>query len=125
MYDILVIDDEEDILSVAEEYLEIAGFKVIALVSAVKALEMLEGGLVVDGIVCDLVMPQMNGITFFKTLKEKGLLINPFVLITGFASESPEAKALLSEGLDYIFEKPLQIYDIGEYLKKYIERTSK
>ena len=93
-----------------------ANFEVVTQLKAIDAVKELEGGLKVDAIVSDLVMPDMNGIEFFKALKEKNLLVKPFVFVTGYANENPEAEALLKEGVDKIYLKPMQIYEIAEYI---------
>ena len=78
---ILVVDDEEDILELAEELFEMANFTVESKSSALEAMQYLESGEQVDAIVSDVVMPDMNGIEFFKALKEKNLLVKPFVFV--------------------------------------------
>ncbi len=118
MAKILVVDDEEDILELAEELFEMANFEVVTELNAVDAVKALEGGLKVDAIVSDLVMPEMSGIEFFKKLKELDLLVHPFLFVTGYANENPEAEELLSEGVSKIYLKPMQIYEIAEYISK-------
>jgi CheY-like chemotaxis protein len=115
---ILVVDDEEDILELAEELFEMANFSVVSKSSAVEALAFLEAGEKVDAIVSDLVMPDMNGIEFFKALKAKNLLVEPFVFVTGYASENPELEELVKQGVAKIYLKPMQIYEIAEFISK-------
>ena len=116
---VLVVDDEQDILDLVDELFSMAEFEVVTRTSASEALELIANEKF-DAIVSDIVMPEISGLQFFETLKEKGQLVHPFVLITGYANENPEAEALVGNGVDKIFVKPLQFYEIAEYLKRNI-----
>jgi signal transduction histidine kinase len=65
---VLVIDDEEWILSLTEELLRREGYAVVAVLSCEKALEILSNRKF-DVIVSDWKMPGLNGIQFFEHLR--------------------------------------------------------
>jgi two-component system, OmpR family, response regulator CpxR len=69
---ILCVDDNEQILSVRTFLLETRGYRVIAAPNAQDALELLErtlpGG--IDLILCDLIMPQMDGNELVRRAKQ-------------------------------------------------------
>ncbi|ATC62784.1 hypothetical protein CMV30_01710 [Nibricoccus aquaticus] len=65
---VLVIDDEEWILSLTEELLRREGYEVVALLSCEKALEILSGRKF-DVIVSDWKMPGLNGIQLYEHLR--------------------------------------------------------
>ena len=57
-YNILVIDDEEAVLDVVRRFLKIAGHTVTCATSGHEALELIGGGLPVDLVILDLMMPR-------------------------------------------------------------------
>lgn len=69
---VLVIEDDRDIREPIKELLEDEGFSVSCSSSGVEALELLENSNLAPGIIlCDLMMPHMNGIDFVQNLKLK------------------------------------------------------
>jgi CheY-like chemotaxis protein len=69
---ILCVDDNEQILSVRTFLLETRGYRVVAALTAQHALEHLEQSVPgsVDLILCDLLMPQMDGNELVRRAKQ-------------------------------------------------------
>ena len=69
---ILCVDDNEQVLSVRTFLLETRGYRIIATNSAQEALEVLERSLpgTLDLILCDLLMPQMDGNELVRRAKQ-------------------------------------------------------
>jgi len=69
---ILCVDDNEQILSVRTFLLETRGYRVVTALTAQQALEFLERALpgTVDLILCDLLMPQMDGNELVRRAKQ-------------------------------------------------------
>ena len=69
---ILCVDDNEQVLSVRTFLLETRGYRVIAANNAQEALEVLERSLpgTIDLILCDLLMPQMDGNELVRRAKQ-------------------------------------------------------
>ncbi len=69
---ILCVDDNEQILSVRTFLLETRGYRVVAALTAQHAIEFLEQSLpgTVDLILCDLLMPQMDGNELVRRAKQ-------------------------------------------------------
>ena len=69
---ILCVDDNEQILSVRTFLLETRGYRIIAVNTAQEALEVLDRSLpgTVDLILCDLLMPQMDGNELVRRAKQ-------------------------------------------------------
>jgi CheY-like chemotaxis protein len=63
---VLVVDDEDMIQMILKRVLK--AHDVTALSSAKEALGLLAGGARFDAILCDLMMPAMNGIDFYRAL---------------------------------------------------------
>lgn len=90
---VLVIDDETDFLEVAEFYLEkVKNLEVDTIRSAEEALEaIMEDSY--DGIISDFKMPDMDGLTLLKKVRENGIEI-PFFIFTAKGEEEVAQKAL-------------------------------
>ncbi len=69
---ILCVDDNEQVLSVRTFLLETRGYRVLAAPSAQEALGVLERSLpgTIDLILCDLIMPQMDGNELVRRAKQ-------------------------------------------------------
>jgi CheY-like chemotaxis protein len=69
---ILCVDDNEQVLSVRTFLLETRGYRIVAVSSAQEALEVLERSLPgsVDLVLCDLLMPQMDGNELVRRAKQ-------------------------------------------------------
>jgi CheY-like chemotaxis protein len=81
---ILCVDDNEQVLSVRTFLLETRGYRIIAVKTAQEALEVLERSLpgTLDLILCDLLMPQMDGNELVRRAKQlhQGL---PAMIVSG------------------------------------------
>jgi two-component system, OmpR family, response regulator CpxR len=69
---ILCVDDNEQVLSVRTFLLETRGYRIIAVRNAQEAIEVLERSLpgALDLILCDLLMPQMDGNELVRRAKQ-------------------------------------------------------
>jgi two-component system, OmpR family, response regulator CpxR len=69
---ILCVDDNEQVLSVRTFLLETRGYRIITANNAQEAIEVLERSLpgTVDLILCDLLMPQMDGNELVRRAKQ-------------------------------------------------------
>jgi DNA-binding NtrC family response regulator len=111
---ILLIDDEQDFLTVMSERMEARKMKVSTASSAKEGLEKVAAGSF-DAVILDLAMPGMNGIEALKVLKEK----NPdlaVILLTGHATIKQGIEAMKLGALD-LMEKPADINSLAEKIK--------
>jgi two-component system, OmpR family, response regulator CpxR len=81
---ILCVDDNEQILSVRTFLLETRGYRVLSALTAQEALELVTGSTPgsIDLLLCDLIMPQMDGNELVRRAKQlhPGL---PAMIISG------------------------------------------
>jgi DNA-binding NtrC family response regulator len=66
---ILVLDDEPEILTIISKWLTAAGHRPQTTTDPAKALELI-GNSPFDAVFLDLVMPQMNGLTFISRIHD-------------------------------------------------------
>ncbi len=111
---ILIIDDEESIRSLLDEFLAIEGFDVKTASSGFEGLKVLkdeEFGLVI----CDVAMPGMDGFQVFENV----LKIKPsqnFLFITGYNFEGSN-KSLQERSLG-LLRKPFHLTDLQDFIAR-------
>lgn len=110
---ILVIEDDQDVLSMLIKHLTFLGYGIISASDGMEGLKKLESG-GYDLVITDIVMPYVSGVGVVTALKEKNPNI-PVIAITGYGRE-PEAAAL-EKRADLVLAKPVKIAD----LKRHIE----
>ncbi|MET0534059.1 MAG: ATP-binding protein [Steroidobacter sp.] len=81
---ILLVDDEKLVRESANDMLTDLGFTVIEAESAEAALQQLEGGLQVDILVTDHLMPGMSGVELVHAVRERWPRIRA-VIVSGYA----------------------------------------
>ena len=84
----LLVEDEEAVRSFASRALSTRGYKVLEAGSGVEALEVMErveGK--IDLVVSDVVMPEMDGPTLLRHLRERNPEIR-IVFMSGYAEEA-------------------------------------
>src|SRR5438128_978648 len=76
----LIVNDDQKALDLLVDLLEPEGYKVFAAQSAQRALEI-TSAVRVDLIICDVVMPEMNGLELCRRLKKDPLTFSTPVLL--------------------------------------------
>jgi two-component system, chemotaxis family, sensor kinase CheA len=69
---VLVVEDSDFFRQLLTPILGAAGYRVTAAPSAAEALRLREGGAMFDVIVSDIVMPDMDGLDFARTVRAGG-----------------------------------------------------
>jgi DNA-binding NarL/FixJ family response regulator len=105
MYSILIIEDDPAYISMMETILQMEGFNVRIASSGKSGLAMLHEKRP-DLILCDIMMPEMDGHAVLEALKsEKALADIPFVFVTALG-ERAEVRRGMSAGADDYLPKP-------------------
>lgn len=97
---IMVVDDEVGICQNVKKILAKGNFNVTSATSARKALELLAEN-EFELIISDIVMPEMNGLQFLKSLKARWPMTKA-VMMTAYASTDTAVKAIRLGALDYL-----------------------
>ena len=101
---ILVIDDDPNMFNLIKIYLSSEHYRIESAKNGRQALRLLEAN-TFDIILSDILMPEMNGITFVKELKKKKASDAIIIMVTAHGLEEHFMKAI-SEGVYDILQKP-------------------
>ncbi|MBE0689685.1 MAG: response regulator [Anaerolineae bacterium] len=123
MRSVLLLDDNNDFRNVLKELLEALGYQVEALDNGLSGLEYLRTHEVMpDVIICDIRMPDMDGLTFLTRVRE-----NPdwahLCLIASSGAKDDRVPAL-EHGADVYVSKPFNISELREYIDKCMKQHS-
>lgn len=99
---VLIVDDEEDFLSVVRALLETQSFAIETASSVGEAMAILKQRMP-DAVVCDYMMPGINGIELLKWMHKEGWEV-PFILLTGQGREEVVIEAI-NNGANYYVQK--------------------
>ena len=103
MAKILIIDDEAAIRRILREILEHEKYQVDDAASAIEALPLVKEN-EYDAILCDIKMPQMDGIEFLEEAKK--ISDAPVIMISGHGTIDTAVEAIKKGAFDYISKPP-------------------
>ena len=108
---VLLIDDELNLRETINELLVFENYNVITAANGQEALEVLDDW-TPDIIICDLMMPVMDGYLFHEIVKEnKSLSAIPFIFLTAKKDKNTMQDCLLN-GADAFLSKPFKIDEL-------------
>jgi DNA-binding NtrC family response regulator len=112
---VLVVDDDENILSAFKDFLKAEGCTMIPARSAEEGMMKIEQQRV-SLLITDIRLKHQSGVSFFMRMKteQPGL---PVIVITGFPDLVNE-EDVKAYGADYFFLKPLDIDKLREAVRK-------
>jgi two-component system, NtrC family, sensor kinase len=85
---ILVVDDEELVSQVVSRVLG-SEHDVVSVLSGREAIELLSRGVTFDAVVCDVVMPDVNGLDVYYWIRaQQPALMRSFMFLTGGATDA-------------------------------------
>ena len=99
---VLVVDDESVMRSSLSEWLGDEGFTVRTAESGPKALELLDEE-VANVAIVDIKMPEMDGITLLKKIREKGIDM-PIIMLTAYATIESAIQSMKEGAYDYLMK---------------------
>ena len=97
---LLLAEDERSLSKVIVTILEKNNYSADAVYDGVEALEYLESGNY-DGLILDIMMPRMDGLTVLKKLREKGNTI-PVLMLTAKSEVDDKVQGLDMGANDYL-----------------------
>lgn len=115
---ILVVDDEEHMLTLFESVLGKEGYRVSCAVSAEEALQQLQTN-EFDLVISDLLLPDMDGFALLQQIKATQLTV-PYIMLTGHGTVR-SAVAAMKEGASDYLTKPVDTDELKVVVEKALE----
>ena len=117
---ILLVEDDEMVLTMVSNMLETLGYMVIASENPLDALSLCaKGAIPIDLVITDVVMPGMSG----KDLRDKLSVTRPdlkVLFMSGYTSNIIAQHGVLEEGMQFI-QKPFSMSGLSEKVKQMID----
>lgn len=113
-YRLLIIDDNEEILTSLKSFLSKKDYKVVSASNGLDALKLIEAASEeFDLVITDLVMPNISGVAITAIIKKQNSKI-PVIAITGYG-EQPESLAREAHA-DIVMEKPFKYDELESHI---------
>ena len=104
---LLLIDDDPNLILLVKDYLEFRGYQVMTAENGREALEILEQN-IPDMIICDVMMPEMDGYSLVNHIREEPRTNRIPVLFLSAKGQSQDRVKGLNEGADVYMVKPFE-----------------
>ena len=104
---LLLIDDDPNLILLAKDYLEFNGYQVTTANHGAEAMKILEQE-TPDLIICDVMMPEMDGYTFVQEIRKNPRLDWLPVIFLSAKGQSQDRIKGLSQGADVYMVKPFE-----------------
>ncbi len=102
MNSILIIDDEEKLRQLLKRIISLEGFTVLEANTLKSALKVLEKE-TVDVVLCDVKLPDGNGVDFIKEIKQAHSAVE-VILLTAYGNVPDGVQAMRNGAFDYIMK---------------------
>ncbi len=123
---LLLIDDDPNLILLVKDYLEFRGYEVITAENGREALQILEQE-IPDMIICDVMMPEMDGYTFVNNVRQDERISWIPVLFLSAKGQSQDRVKGLNTGADVYMVKPFEpeelVAQVEASLKQAYRRT--
>ncbi len=116
-YTILVVDDQESLRNLINNFLSKLGHSCVTAIDGVDALEKMKGTKI-DAVVTDIKMPNMDGITLTSKISIQYPEL-PIMIMTAFEEEDTAGIAICAGARDFI-KKPFSLNEFSVRLHKMI-----
>ena len=121
MKKVLLIEDEYTVRVSIRELLESSGYKVFAASDGIEGVQLAKE-ITPDIIICDVMMPKLNGFEVFENLRqEPGLSTIPFIFLTAKA-EIQDIREGMELGADDYVIKPFKAASLLKVIETRLEK---
>lgn len=117
---VMLIDDEKELVSVMKSFFVISGYHVVTAYNGTEALQKLSCN--PDVILLDINIPDIDGLTICKTIREH--ITCPILFLTARIETSDKIKGF-SVGADDYIVKPFDLDELGARVTAHLRRESR
>ncbi|MEN9202028.1 MAG: response regulator transcription factor [Thermostichus sp. DG_1_6_bins_120] len=104
---LLLIDDDPNLILLVKDYLEFRGYEVISASNGREGLEAMRN-FTPDLIICDVMMPEMDGYTFVETIRSNSATDWIPVIFLSARGQTADRVRGLNTGADVYMVKPFE-----------------
>ncbi|MCB9806124.1 response regulator [Candidatus Nomurabacteria bacterium] len=120
---VVMIDDDSFLLDMYSMKFKKGNYEVMVFTKAEECLEKLRDGLMPDALLCDIIMPGMDGWTFVKQVRENRLAEDSKIIILSNQGENEEKDHAAQFKVDGFIVKAMStpsevVKKVEEYLSK-------
>jgi len=125
-YSVFIIDDDAFLLEMYSVKFTQKNFTVTTAPGTLEALEQLRGGLTPDIILCDVVMPSMDGFEFLAKLNEEGLAPNAKrIILSNLGQEEDIQKGVALGAVGYIIKASATPSEVVGKVEEVMQKIAK
>jgi DNA-binding NarL/FixJ family response regulator len=121
---LLLIDDDPNLILLVKDYLEFRGYEVITAENGREALEVLEQD-VPDMIICDVMMPEMDGYALVERVRQDSRTSWIPVLFLSAKGQSQDRVKGLNTGADVYMVKPFEPEELVAQVESSLKQATR
>ena len=121
---LLLIDDDPNLILLVKDYLEFRGYKVITAENGREALEVLQQQ-TPDMIICDVMMPEMDGYTLVQQIRNNTSTSWIPVLFLSAKGQSQDRVKGLNMGADVYMVKPFEPEELVAQVESSLKQANR
>ncbi|MEB3268682.1 MAG: response regulator transcription factor [Leptolyngbya sp.] len=121
---LLLIDDDPNLILLVKDYLEFRGYQVTTAENGREALEILKEE-TPDMIICDVMMPEMDGYTFVEHVRNNAETEWIPVLFLSAKGQSQDRVKGLNTGADVYMVKPFEPEELVAQVESSLKQASR
>jgi len=121
---LMLVDDDPNLVLLVRDYLEFRGYDVVTAENGRVALEILEQELP-DLMICDIMMPEMDGYTLLKKIREDPRTGWIPVLFLSAKGQSQDKVKGLNTGADVYIVKPFEPEELVAQVESSLRQASR
>ena len=114
---ILIVDDSKTIRNLVSFILKKEGYKVTMAEDGLDGLEKLYAADDIDLVISDINMPNMDGFTFIRTVREQEIYRNLPIVVLSTEGQENDIKQGISLGANLYMVKPAQPQQMVKNIK--------
>jgi DNA-binding NarL/FixJ family response regulator len=121
---LLLIDDDPNLILLVRDYLEFRGYEVLTADNGKEALDLLAQNLP-DMIVCDIMMPEMDGYALIENIRKNPRTSWIPVLFLSARGQSQDRIKGLNLGADVYMVKPFEPEELVAQVESSLKQTNR
>jgi DNA-binding NarL/FixJ family response regulator len=121
---LLLIDDDPNLILLVKDYLEFRGYEVVTADNGIDALEVLDQE-TPDMIICDIMMPEMDGYTFVERVRQDSRNSWVPVLFLSAKGQSQDRVKGLNKGADVYMVKPFEPEELVAQVESSLKQANR